>query len=69
MHHFLTFVVFNLSQGKGALQKLTAADRKKARLTALKDLFQVTDEDVKWEGAYDETFEHGDDPDWQPTGG
>jgi hypothetical protein len=38
---------------KGSMQKLTKEERKKTRITTLKDLFQVEkDLDQKWEGWY-----------------
>jgi SNF2 family DNA or RNA helicase len=34
--------------GKGALEKLRPEEKRKARLTALKDLFEVEDEEQLW---------------------
>jgi len=34
--------------GKGSLEKLTDEEKRKARLTALLDLFSITNEDVDW---------------------
>jgi SNF2 family DNA or RNA helicase len=34
--------------GKGSLEKLRPAEKRKARLTALKDLFQVEDVEELW---------------------
>jgi hypothetical protein len=39
--------------GKGSLQKLNKEDRKKARITALKDLFEITVQ-TKWHGYVDD---------------
>jgi SNF2 family DNA or RNA helicase len=47
--------------GKGSLQKLTREDREKAKLTAMKDLFEVGDSAVQWEGWYDDDNEEMDD--------
>ena len=41
--------------GSGTTRKLTPYERKKARITGLKDLFQVhTKLDSKWDGIYDD---------------
>lgn len=36
--------------GRGSLQKLNVVDRRKARITAMKDLFEVGEHDEEWEG-------------------
>ena len=41
------------------MQKLSAEERKRAKLTALKDLFQIS-KDEQWEGVYDGTYEEQD---------
>jgi len=48
--------------GKGSMQKLKREDRNKAKITALKDLFEVGG-DVEWEGVYADENEddEGDD--------
>ena len=47
--------------GKGSMQKLTKEERKKARITALKDLFQVEEDlNQKWEGWYKDEEEEDD---------
>lgn len=46
--------------GKGSMQELTKEERKKTRITALKDLFQVEEDiDQKWEGWYKDEEEDG----------
>merc|ERR1719464_1620448 len=40
--------------GKGSLEKLKKEDRSKARMTAMKDLFQMDCNDKEWEGMYDD---------------
>jgi SNF2 family DNA or RNA helicase len=35
--------------GKGSMEKLSADEKRKARITALKDLFQVTDVNELWD--------------------
>jgi SNF2 family DNA or RNA helicase len=49
--------------GKGSMQKLTLEERRLAKLTALKDLFAVDDEEENWQGVYDHTYEN--DPEWR----
>ena len=34
--------------GKGSMEKLSHIEQRKAKLTQLKDLFQVNDEEVAW---------------------
>jgi len=36
------------------MQKLSAKERNKAKVTAMKDLFELTDSASKWEGSYDD---------------
>jgi len=49
------------SLGKGSLQKLKKDDRSKARITAMKDLFQMDCDAKKWEGMYDDDEDFDDD--------
>lgn len=48
----------------GSLQKLTSQERKKARITTLKDLFEIFQDNLvkKWDGYYsDEEADNGAD--------
>ncbi|CAB9515840.1 ISWI chromatin-remodeling complex ATPase ISW2 [Seminavis robusta] len=46
--------------GNGSVRKLSKEESKKARLTALRDLFQVNIAEQNWHGHFDEDFEHDD---------
>jgi SNF2 family DNA or RNA helicase len=47
--------------GKGSLQKLNKEERKKARITALKDLFEITAVQAKWHGYVEDDDDEGGD--------
>jgi len=58
--------------GKGSMEKISQQERKKARLTFLRDLFNIADEDVKWDSDFiaddeeDDSFLLGDEDDDEP---
>jgi SNF2 family DNA or RNA helicase len=48
--------------GKGSLEKLKREDRSKAKITAMKDLFEMNGQFIDWEGVFeDDAFDDGSD--------